>query len=134
MLRSICSICQAFAYSGNRFLNNVTVNMLGVFALNLIINTPLRSLQRCSHQTVNQTLLKFVRIISQALWVTVSLVVIVTTNVLVLRELRTVPKWGEEAQAKPDCTAVKATYLILATGAGLVLCLIPILGIELYIT
>mgnify|MGYP001801780362 CR=1 FL=1 len=40
---------------------------------------------------------------------------------------------GEEAQTKPDRTAVTATYLILATGAGLVLCLIPILGTELYI-
>lgn len=123
MLRSICSISQAFAYSGNRFLNNVTVNMLGVFVLNLIINTPLGSLQRCRHQ--NQTWLEFVRIIIQSLWVTVSLVVIITTTVLVLRELRTVHKRGEEAQPKPDRTAVKATYLILTTGAGLVLCLIP---------
>ena len=46
-------------------------------------------------------------------------------------KLHKVHKWREGAQPKPDRTAVKATYLILATGAGPVLCLIPILGIEL---
>ena len=126
------AICQPYKYSGNRVLNNVTLSLLGTFLLILVPDTPLLSLQTCQ-KSANQELLELVRFIFQSLWVTTSLVVIISTIALVLRELRRMYKRSERAQPVPDHTTIRATYLILATGAAFICCLTPILCTELYL-
>ena len=126
------AICRPFQYSGNRILNNVTLSMLGAFAFYYTIHTTLHSLQICQ-KSANQGLLELIRFIIQLVLVAACLVVIITTIVLVLRELRRMHQRREAAEPVADRVSIRATYLILATGAAFLCCLCPIFGTKLYL-
>ena len=126
------AICRPFQYSGNRILNNVTLSMLGAFAFYYTIHTTLHSLQICQ-KSANQGVLELISFIIQLVLGVACLVVIITTIVLVLRELHRMHQRREAAEPVADRVSIRATYLILATGAAFLCCLCPIFGAKLYL-
>ena len=106
--------------------------MLGAFLVALIINTPPYTFQRC-YQTFNQESQELVRFVIHSMWVNIYLIIIVITIILVFRELRKLRVSSVGDQPAADEVVTRATYLILATAAGFVSCLIPVLGAEVHL-
>ena len=71
-------------------------------------------------KTFYQESLELVRFVIHSMWVNIYLIIIVITIILVLRELRKlrVRSIGDHPATANDEVVIKATYLILATAAG----------------
>ena len=127
------AICQPFRYFSNLILINVMKSLIGIFLFVLALHSPLLSLQYCIESTYEEWLQK-AKLVIQSLWLAMCLTLIMKTVFSVLREFYRMRQMSEGAaqSGAEDTTLLKTTYLVLATAAGFLCCLLPILGLEVY--
>ena len=132
------AICHPFRYSTDYFLSHTTGGLLVMFVLKLVTDLFMTLLNPgCATQLGDQQadvikIITTIDAINEGIWIGSCAIVILTTVILVLRELYKMCRGGQRAPHTPDTSVLKATRLILVTVAVFVCCLLLPICTEAY--